>query len=878
MRVVGGGAERSGVVGSGRRVRLPVGFEAFPRDALSGSIPDRFAEIVRRHGDRAAVVASDGTLSYEALAARSAAVAGTLADAVPGRAPVALLLGLSTALPVATLGALGAARPYVALDPDAPDARLARTIERSGASAILASAETMAVAQRVAGSSTVVLDVDAAAPGGVPPAPPRPDDLAYVYYTSGSTGEPKGVEDTHRNVLHNVMRYANTLGLGPGDRLTLLQRPAFSGSVSSLFGALLTGATSCPFDIRAEGIAALRRWLADERLTVYHSVPSIFREVASAAASYTEMRVVRLEGDRAAPLDLELFDRHFRPGCVLVNGLGATECGLVRQYVHAVGDPIPEIVPVGYPVEDVEVAVVDDHGCERAAGVAGEVVVRSAFLARRYRGDPGRTASRFADLEDGRRSYRTGDRGRLASDGCLELLGRIDSQPRFRGQQVEVEAIEQALVGASLAAQVAVLTHQRPGGRERLVAYVVPPAGASASVSEMRALLERELPRDTVPTDVVLLDALPMDENGKITGDLPPPAPERPTLEVPYVAPRGPLEALVAAVWADVLDLDRVGVRDPFRALGGDSLQAAEMLAGLEHRLDVTLPQTILIDASTVEELAQRIARTGSDPNPVTRVRDGRLPTLVLATGDILGGGLYVRDLAARLGPDRPVIAVAPFDPEHEETPATFEEMAQSRLALLLPLLREPGRCIVAGYCGPGGLLACELARGLARAGITVQTLILIDTFPPTPFSAYGRALPVRLAAAIVRSSLRIAPSLRRRVVAHRARAALVALDDGQAYSGWPKAPALAAFLRARILYQARPLPFGIHVLWPADEIRHPSVAQFRRGWEFLATTVEVTPVPGDHLDVVTRTVDDLAAALRNVLAAGEVAGRGRPS
>ncbi|MBM3678516.1 MAG: AMP-binding protein, partial [Actinobacteria bacterium] len=392
-----------------RRLEAPDGFVPFPREALGRSIADRFASVAALNAHACAVSAPDRSLTYAELREESEALAAAIAAEGPAAPAAVVLVEQRAALAVALLAVLEAGRAYVPLDPLFPERRLTRTIERSGADVVLATAETRELARRVAGRGIRVVDVER------PPEPaatarrrPLPDDLAYVYYTSGSTGEPKGVMDTHRNVLHNVLRYTNTLHLGPGDRLTLLQRPAFSGAVSSFFGAVLNGGTSCLFDLAAQGAPALGRWLAEERITVYHSVPSIFHEIAPAAETYEAMRVVRLEGDRATPADLELFARHFDGRCTLVNGLGATECGLVRQFFFGAGDSIPPVVPIGYPVEDMEVTV---EGAE--PGAAGEIIVRSPYLATGYWRDPERTAERFVELEGGLRAYRTGDTGRL---------------------------------------------------------------------------------------------------------------------------------------------------------------------------------------------------------------------------------------------------------------------------------------------------------------------------------------------------------------------------------------------------------------------------------------------------------------------------------
>lgn len=847
-------------------IPLPDGFERFPREALEQSIPERFARVAARAPDRLAVVAPDRRLTYAELDGASDRVAA----AIVGRAgddnePVVVLAGQSASLVAGIMGALKARRCYVPLDAAFPEPRLRRTVERSGADVVLATAATRGLAQRLSGRDTQIVDIDD--PGAIAGRRwrrPGPDDLAYVYYTSGSTGEPKGVCDTHRNVLHNVMRYTNTLGFTPADRLTLLQRPAFSGAVSSLFGAILNGATSCIFDLAAEGPAALRRWLAAERITVYHSVPSIFRAIAHDGAAYEQLRIVRLEGDRAARVDLELFDRHFRGDTVLVNGLGATECGLVRQFVFRPGDPLPDTVPVGYPVEDMEVTVAGtDHGA-LPVGEAGEIVVTSRYLAQGYWHDRESTDLRFVSEPGRGRSYRTGDRGRLDADGCLHLLGRTDLRQRFRGQDVEAEAIERALVAAALAREVAVRAHVAPDGNERLVAYVVPPDGTAPGGRQLREALAGHLPAASLPTDFVLLDALPVGESGKVDVDaLALPSRSRTGLGVPYVGPRNVTEAALASIWARVLGVDRVGVLDGFRDLGGDSLSAAEVLAEAATRLDVDLPQSVLIHASTIDELARAIERAvqGAAPPAVQRLQGGTATPIVFATGDLVGGGLYCRRLAPQLGPERPFYAVSPYDPRVEPVPGTIEEMARGRLGELRELL-PAGECVVAGFCGPGGVLAYELAAQLEREGSSVSALILIDTFPIAPrLPGEMRRPPLGTVIRGVSRMLRAVPALRRRVLPVLGR--------------WRRRPLhapdmLTSHERAAALYDPGPIDAPIRILWPADEPRHPSLARFRKGWSAVSPRTAVTPIPGDHLAAVTVESEGLAAAMLEAIAAVE--------
>ena len=259
---------------------------------------------------------------------------------------VALLCGQRTLLIAAILGSLKAGKIYVPLDAQYLGGRTADILRDSAATLILTDASQLDKANEIVSPGISVLRVDTLESSvsredlalGL-----APDQLAYLFYTSGSTGKPKGVVDSHRNVLHNIMRYTNSLHICASDRLTLLQSCSFSGSVSSLFCALLNGATSFPFSLQDEGADRMASWLSQEGITIYHSVPSIFRLLATGTCNYPSVRIIRLEGDQASPKDVEFYRKRFPDTCILVNGLGATECGIVRTvfchqgYSHSPG-------------------------------------------------------------------------------------------------------------------------------------------------------------------------------------------------------------------------------------------------------------------------------------------------------------------------------------------------------------------------------------------------------------------------------------------------------------------------------------------------------------------------------------------------------------
>ena len=474
------------------------GWSPFGRNALEQGIPARFAAQVRLHARRPAVRWAGGSWSYERLAARAWRIAQAILERRGDREePVAVLLPQGPELIAAIMGALAAGKIYVPLDP-AHSAERSRTALADCAPALLLAASAELAAAHGWLAEEGLLDLSRHRRPRLPSEDPRldlaPDRLAYIYYTSGSTGRPKGVADCHRNVLHNILRYTDSLRIGCEDRLSLVQSCAYSGAVSSLFGALLNGACSHPIDLAAEGIQGLARRIEAERITMFHGVPAIFRALAATDADLSSLRVIRLEGDLAGRRDAEIFQARFGRGCMLVNGLGATETGLVCQYFLSPGQALAAGgLPVGHPTVDMEIRVVGADGVEVAAGDIGEIEVRSRYLAVGYWNDPARTAERFSVGPDGVRRYRSGDLGRRRRDGAVELLGRKDLLAKLNGAWVDLAAIEDAVLGLDGVKDAAVAVHETGMGRAELVAYVVP-AAAPLAPADLRAELRRHRP------------------------------------------------------------------------------------------------------------------------------------------------------------------------------------------------------------------------------------------------------------------------------------------------------------------------------------------------------------------------------------------------
>ena len=774
------------------------GFVPFERSAIEQSIPCRFAGQVAAGPDRLAVKVGSASLTYADLDRRANQVARAILAAATRPGPVALVVDQGLSLIPGILGVLKSGRIYVPLEAGLGRERLRGLLRDSGATSALVTASAMPLVRGVAAADLVVLDVDALPTGPSGEAPDVEIDAAapaYIYYTTGSTGEPKGVVDSHRNVLHNVMRYTNGLGIGPNDRLTLLQLPSFSGAVSSMFCALLNGATSLPFDVRAASGGALADYVDHEGVTIYHSVPTIFRSFLRGDRTFPRVRVVRLEGDRSARLDVELFRRHFAPGCVLANGLGATETGLVCRFLLDRETRLDgEIVPIGHPVEDMEIAVVDDDGKPVGSGDVGEISVRSEYLALGYWDRPDLTERAFETDAGGRRAYRTGDLGRLRADG-LEHLGRKDSRAKIRGVTVSLAEVEAALVGLPCIREAAVIARTDTHDERRLVAYYVPVAGAAPSVSELRRQLAERLPPQMIPSRYGRLDALPLNQNLKVDRKaLPAPGRARPALDQIYAPPEDPTQSELVRIWEELLEVEPVGIRGLYcrkiaRALGPEQPVFALTPCGLDGE---SAP-------STIEEMATRHLRALRRHRP-------RGPYRLAGN---CNGGLIALEMARRLAEAgetvEPLLVIRTSAANVRFTRARrLIERAGRRLGLREGTQRSlvrrwrwfVGAWSAASPSGRIALVAGKVARLLRRPAD--------EAAPPRPAPA--------------------APSDRDTLI--------------------------ATFIDAAADYVPLPYPGNVVLFWPAEEPE--PAAEILRWWRRISPRAEVETIPGDHLTSIT--------------------------
>jgi amino acid adenylation domain-containing protein len=555
------------------------------------------------------------------------ALAGGLARRIRGHsdrhsAPVALLLDNGPAAVAAMLAVWKAGKFFVMLDPDAPPERLAAILRDCEAELLVAGPAYRDRARAAVGAgATPILDASEGDPARdtMPGIPPRPGALACLVYTSGTTGRPKGVMVGYACLARRISEVANRSGACRHDREAVVRSLAFVGDLGVTLNVLATGASAHFFDVRVGGLAGLRDFLQREAITILSPGVTLFRQLVGTLRpddTFPALRLVRLAGEQVRGEDLAAFQRHCTRGSVLRIGYSSTETGPICDYLIEQATPLDGAPPpCGYPVQAVEVLVADADGTPREDGAPGEIVVRSPALALGYWRQPDETAARFLPgPAGGPGSFRTGDRGQWRPDGMLTVLGRVDAQVKVRGNRVEPAEVELALL-ACPGVQAATVT-MRPDrtGRPWLTAYVV--GGAPApSVTVLREALTARLPAFMVPQRFVRLDALPLTLNGKVeVQSLPPPPTARPELAAACVAPRFPMEALVAAAWQEVLGIEPVGVRDAFLDLGGDSLAAMRVVALLQQRLGCELPATTLLtETETVEAVAEVVVAALAD-------------------------------------------------------------------------------------------------------------------------------------------------------------------------------------------------------------------------------------------------------------------------
>lgn len=695
-------------------------------NATAHHVPDTtLAELIasrmQAHPEAPALEFGGTVLSYAALDARTAALAAELrARGVGPGGIVAVALERSVELVVALLAVIRAGGAYLPLDPEHPDARIARILEN--ARPVLALS-----ARDLPGALPVLRPGEWPSAGTAPARGAAPADAAYVLYTSGSTGEPKGVVVGHRAIVNRLEWMRQHYGFGPADRILQKTPATFDVSVWEFFLPFLAGATLVVAPPGAhKDPAALAALLRDGRITTAHFVPSMLAAfLAEPASAGLRLERVFCSGEE---LTAELRDRfHARIEAGLHNLYGPTEAAVDVSYWPAPATDRSQPVPIGHPVWNTQLYVLDEAMRPVPPGVTGHLFLGGVQLAREYLGRPDLTGRAFIPnpFRPGERMYRTGDVARLRPDGAVVFLGRSDQQVKIRGQRIELGEVEAALASYAALRQARVIAREDKAGDKRLVAYVVPAEGYDAAA--LRAHAAARLPDAMLPAAFVALPALPVNSSGKLDRAALP-APDYATVQ--GRAPATGAERSVAALFGQVLRVEDVGAEDDFFALGGHSLLAVELMLRVREQFGWDPGLGALFEHPTVERLAALLEErpvSDSGLGPVVRLQQGdeALPPLFVVHP---AGGISwcYGGLARSLAPRRTVYGMqAPALAEGVATPPSLDALAADYVERIRAV-RPEGVVHLLGW-SVGGIIAHAMAVRLARR---VGVLAMLDSYP----------------------------------------------------------------------------------------------------------------------------------------------------
>ncbi len=474
----------AGALPAERRKVVPANpFVRFERTEIEQSVCERFEKQVGKYPDRMAVKSKNCRLTYDELNRAANRVArAILAVCGEREEQIALLFEHGAGAVIGMMGVLKAGKCYVAVDPSYPRARIQYILEDSQPSVIVTNSRNRALAGELAGAAAIINidELDAGISDADLKLHISPGSRYAIYYTSGTTGQPKGVIYAHRNALHHAMNQTNAYHTCAEDRICLTASQCFAAAATDTFAALLNGGCLLPFDVNAEGLKNLAEWLAGQEITIFDPVPTLFRNFIACLPEgrrFPKVRLILLGSETIYKRDIQLYKEHFSERCLLRFGYGVTEANgwpafmLIDQRTEIAGN----IVPAGYALSDDEIWILDENGNRAGCNQVGEIAVRSRYLSPGYWRKPELTGAVFLpDPEGGdARIYLTGDLGRLSADGCLEHLGRKDLQVKVRGLRIELVEIEAALLEIPEVKEAVVVAREDAHGEKRLAAYLV---------------------------------------------------------------------------------------------------------------------------------------------------------------------------------------------------------------------------------------------------------------------------------------------------------------------------------------------------------------------------------------------------------------------
>ncbi|MDF1741860.1 MAG: amino acid adenylation domain-containing protein [Verrucomicrobiales bacterium] len=886
----------------------------YPSDSTITSL---FEETVDSFSESVAIQSDEGVLSYGALKERTDRIAHSLHVAgVKSGDRVGMFLDQSPNRIASLLAILKLGASYVPLDSAYPAERISLMVADSGVSIVISEEALFA---RIEELVPVVLDVVEAVEKGVAekapvhPADCRAESAAQVIYTSGSTGEPKGTVILHRGIVR-LVRNTNYCRFGPDESILQAASISFDASCFEIFGALLNGGKLVLPPSGDLSLASIADAIQKHQVTTLWLTSGLFQlMVEEHVEAFSGVHQVLAGGDVVPVRHAELL-RNAHPDIVLINGYGPTENSTFTLAHEVVADDLKlNALPVGRPIANTSVWILDPEGYPLPPGVAGELCCGGDGLALKYLNRPELTAEKFIlanpDGRGERRFYRSGDLCRYRPDGAIEFLGRIDNQVKIRGFRVEPAEIEATLAGDPFVGQCKVVALGEGAAGKSLVAYVSPMNGREPVAGEMKAYLESQLPNYMVPSAFVVMDELPLNVNGKIdTKALPRPgqlSSEGEVSEAVSVEPATEMERSIAAIWSDILKVPDVKRDHNFFALGGHSLLGMRFFSRVQKDLGLQLPLSVLIKSPVLSDLAVEFEsrqnggveaaadgayqilddtpeNDGDDAIADTTVflqPEGDLPPLFGVHGGD-GGIFFYQGIADRLDPGRPFCAFeAAILTDGGEIKVEPVEVTAARYVSELKKVQKTGPYYLCGYSF-GGVVAYEMACQLVDAGDEIAFLGVLDTWNPQVelralslaerIASNWNAPQAKNSGALEKAGklgMRISTGLAYRVKFSTEGAVARALPSSKT-TGWLRQVQVRqAYEAAMEAYHPSGLA-GDLVLFRATEGNDKFEVDDMLGWgDVVDGNVSVIDLPGNHISMLhPANIDKVAEAVREAL------------
>ena len=725
------------------RSLLPDPVEILPEPAQV-LLPELIQNWVRKTPEQIALVQHDRQWTYAQVDEHASRLARLLVSRGVQRGEVVAVCGSrSLELIASMLAAFSSGGVLLSIDPTLPNPRKQLMLKEASAKALILLDEDRAewadgiASEHILGwndSSLVEINASSAS---LPEL--SGEDAAYVFFTSGTTGVPKGVKGNHKGLAHFLSWQRDTFCVEPHDRAAQLTALSFDVMLRDIFLALVSGGTLClPEDNLQLHAEATLDWLREERISIVHTVPTLAQTwlSSSAVTELPDLRRVFFAGEPLKDSLVHAWREHF-PVCQIVNLYGPTETTMAKCFYKVPETVLPGIQPVGSPLPQTQALILNPAGQLCGIGEPGEIVIRTPFRTFGYINAPEENTKKFVknpfrnDEQD--LVYYSGDQGRYRPDGQIDILGRIDGQVKVRGVRIELSEIEAALLQHTAVQQAVASVWEPETGDKRLAAYVVVKPGHEFQSHELRAFLKERLPEAMIPSSFTQIESIPLTPNGKVDRRaLPLPDQADRDLEHEQVHARNTTEEKLVQIWEDLLKVKPIGVTDNFFELGGHSLLAVHLFSRIKRDFGVNLPLATLFQKTTIEQLTEAIQQKSDAPTWSSLIAiepQGNHPPFFCIHG-VTGDILWFRDLAHALAPDYPFYGLQARGLDGIQQPFSQVESMAAHYVTEMRRLQPKGPYFLGG-ASFGGSVAYEIAQQLLQQGEEVALLAIFDQPPP---------------------------------------------------------------------------------------------------------------------------------------------------